>query len=57
MASTLHLLVEPPDALTRALLEAISSEGEAPVVDLTVPSPDYEAAVIAVFAHESVATW
>lgn len=59
MRTVLHTLTRPDDALARSVLEAQRQDPElkAVVVDLTVPQPDYEALLEAIFGADSIAAW
>jgi hypothetical protein len=57
----LHVLTRPGDSLAaKAINRAQSSAEGTPTVrtfDLTIPNPDYDALLAAVFAADAVAVW
>jgi hypothetical protein len=55
----LHVLTRPGDALAADTLARLNPgpEGAARILDLTVPEPDYEALLDAIFAADSIAVW
>ena len=59
MATALHILTKPPDALAVDIIARQRTQaGKAvDVVDLTVDSPDYADLLQRIFAADSVAVW
>lgn len=62
MRNVLHLLTEPPDALTQSLIEcqrslAATRDLEIHVADLSAPDADYDRILDRIFAAESVSVW
>lgn len=57
MAAALHLVVNPPDALTREILDTARREPANEIVDLTDGEPDYPGLVAKIFQAETIATW
>jgi len=62
MPLTLNILTEPPKDWPKGLMNHPVQETEDPVravsvFDLTTPSPDYEALLVAIFAADAVHVW
>jgi hypothetical protein len=59
MRTALHILTRPDDPTARAVVEAQQQDPDlkVEVADLTVPRPDYDALVEAIFQADSVAVW
>jgi hypothetical protein len=59
MATTLHILTKPNDALANDLIakEKAMATSASEVVDLTTGEPDYKLLVEKIFAADSVQVW
>jgi hypothetical protein len=57
MHRTLHLIVNPPDELTRRLTANDAKDRAEVVIDLTGDDADFESVVEAIFDADAVATW
>ncbi len=59
MKTVLHILTRADDPTARTVLVAQQQDPElkVEVADLTVPQPDYDKLVEAIFRADSIATW
>lgn len=59
MRSILHILTQPEDELTRAVIAGQRALPDTAVdtVELTGPAPDYDTLVGKIFAADSVQVW
>jgi hypothetical protein len=59
MATTLHILTRPADALAEDIISRQRTKGvqAVEVVDLTASSPDYPALLERVFEADSITVW
>ena len=59
MATTLHILTSPADALAEDIISRQRAQAEPTVetADLTKDSPDYAALLERIFAADSITVW